>query len=167
MTPRRARGDPSAGHHERVLAAALAVTLLLGALLVVDQRRLRTEMAAVTACEVRSEEVAVLADTRLARTASYLSPARVPDTTLAENLIGRAAETARGPVAEAARGCAQVEVRPWHPTTARRRDNVLAYLTARLASLEAVAADGTRFYGEQPGDAELRRLRDRAFPAAP
>ena len=160
--------DPALASSRLVRRAVLVVVIvvvvaLVVALVVVDQRRLAREQDAVDACTEAASQAAALADRRLDGTATYLSPARVPDAGLARALLGEAALRARGPVRRAAARCAAVEVRPWHPGTAARRDNVAAYLAARLEVLDAVAADGTRYDEERPG---LDRLRRRAFPDA-
>lgn len=148
---------------------AVIVVAAAAVLVIVDQRRLEREAAGVAACLSRGEQAAVFADRRLSAMAGYLSPARAREfegnvdavDRLVAGLMARAAGDARAPVADAAQVCADVAVRPWHTGTDAARDNVVSYLQARLASLDAIADDpGT--YG-RPDD-ELARLRERAFP---
>ena len=155
----------------RVVAVAVAVVVLALALtlVVLDQRRLDAEQAAVQRCSGDAVHALDLADSRLSAMATYVAPAQAPDpeedaadqSDLVGGLMGQAAGEARPGVAAAEETCAAVDVRPWHPGTASRRDNLVAYLDARLDQLDQITATGDGY--DQPA-AGLDVLRKRAFP---
>ncbi len=155
----------------RLLATAAAGIALAGTLVVLDQARLDAEQSAVRACSTEAADAVALADSRLSAMATYVAPAQVPDpeedaadqTGLVGGLMGRAASEARPGVASAAATCAAVDVRPWHPGTASRRDNLVAYLDARLVQLDRITETGQGYDRTGP---ELDELAKRAFPAA-
>lgn len=162
-TPWRAR--------PRAVAAAVVVLALAATLVVLDLDRLHAEQAAVETCSTEAVDAIDLADSRLSAMATYVAPAQVPDpeedaadqTDLVGGLMGRAATEARPGLASAATTCEAVDVRPWHPGTAARRANLVAYLDARVGQLDRISETGQGY--DQPGD-QLEVLRKRAFPAA-
>lgn len=164
-------GPRRPSRRQLVLAVVGLVLLAATAVLVtVDQRRLQRETTGVATCLTRGEEAALFADRRLSAMVGYLAPARAREyegsvdavDRLVSELMARAANDARVPVAEAAQRCERLAVRRWHPGTDAARDNVVSYLRARLDSLDAIVADPDA-YGQ--GDDELARLRERAFPS--
>ena len=165
--PRRTTG----WSRPRTLAAAGLALALAATLVVLDQGRLHAEQAAVGTCSTEAVDAIDLADSRLSAMATYVAPAQVPDpeedaadqTDLVGGLMGRAAAEARPGLASAATTCEAVDVRPWHPGTAARRANLVAYLDARVAQLDRITETG-QGYDRPP--AGLDALAKRAFPAA-
>ncbi len=155
----------------RLLVPTTTALALVATLVVLDQSRLDAEQSEVQACSTGAVDALALADSRLSAMATYVAPAQVPDpeedaadqTGLVGGLMGRAATEARPGVATAAATCGAVDVRPWHPGTASRRDNLVAYLDARVAQLDRITETG-QGYDRPP--AALEELAKRAFPAS-
>lgn len=144
--------DPGAPWRpSRALVVALVVVALLlvgGGLL--DARLRARETTALAACATRLAEVEADADRRLGATADYLRPAIDAATGALqaelEGLMSRPAAQAVPGARAVARRCSGIRVAAWHRGLAARQRTLVRRADDRLARLEAVAADGSRYF---------------------
>lgn len=140
-----------------VLVAALGVLLVVGLLVVVVDRGLRSrEDRALDECASGMQEAFVRAAAPLDAMASYVRPVleNGPTPGLRRGMYALVSEAAEGSdlrLAQVTRACREIDVSWAHPALRARRDACLRGLDERTAFLRQVARDGhAAFSAERP-----------------
>lgn len=162
--------EPHAHPRRRLLLAVLAGLALAAA--VADQQVRAAEFDALLAQARAGQSAVSYADRRIGATVQYASPVlgssdtlprvRASLETIVEAEAGRQAEALH----DQAAASAATRVLPWHGAQRKARHAYTAYLAAKAAYLQSVAADFDALYGRPPELAARLAAAASAYDAA-